>query len=352
MYEPWDTLALAWCATWRAQRVMYSHEGDVMEWPQPTLADVLRARKAIAPYLAPTPTLEATALGAALGCRAFLKLENLNPTGAFKVRGGVNLISTLSPEERARGVLAVSTGNHAQSVAYAARLFQTRALIYMPEGANPLKVAATRDLGAEVILTGHDFDAAREAAEAHAAREGLRYIHSANEPLLVAGVGTYALELFEAVPDLDAIFVPVGAGSGVLGTAVVARAVNPRARVIGVQSTGAPAVYRSWREGRRVETATIETFAEGLATRQPFDLPLQLLPRLVDELMLVSDDDLRRAMRLLLATARQVVEGAGAAATAAALCRRDEFAGQRVGLIVSGGNVTLEQLREVLSAES
>ena len=319
-----------------------------MGWPTPTLADVFRARATIAPYLRPTPTIESAALGAQLGCRVFLKCEHLTPTGAFKVRGGVNLIASLAPEERARGVLAVSTGNHAQSVAYAARLFGVRAIIYMPEGANALKVAATRALGAEVVLAGHDFDASRLLAEAHAAREGLRYIHSADEPLLIAGVGTYALELLEAVPDLDAIFVPVGGGSGIIGTATVARAVNPAIRLIGVQAAGAPALYLSWLAGRRVETETIDTFAEGLATRQPFALPLELIPRLVDELMLVSDDELRRAIVTLLETTRQVAEGAGAAALAAAMLRRDELQGKKVGLVISGGNITMEQLRAIL----
>jgi threonine dehydratase len=319
-----------------------------MHWPVPTLADVLRARAAIAPYLRPTPTIESAALGEFLGCRVFLKCEHLNPTGAFKVRGGVNLIASLTPEERARGVIAVSTGNHAQSVAYGARLFGVRAIIHMPEAANPLKVAATRALGAEVVLAGHDFDAARVIAEERAAREGLRYIHSSNEPLLIAGVGTYALELLEAAPDLDVIFVPVGGGSGVLGTATVARAVNPAIKVIGVQSEGAPAVYLSWRAGCRVETESIATFAEGLATRQPFELPLELIPRLVDELMLVSDADLRRAIVTLLRTTRQLAEGAGAAPLAAATLRRDELQGKNVGLVISGGNITVEQLREIL----
>jgi threonine dehydratase len=320
------------------------------DWPTPTLADVLRARAAITPYLRPTPTLEPAALGEELGFRAFLKCENLTPTGAFKVRGGINLLATLTPEERARGVLAVSTGNHAQSVAYAARLFGVPAVIYMPEGANRLKVAATRGMGAEVVLAGRDFDAARAHGEERAARDGLRYVHSANEPLLVAGVGTYALELLEAVPDLDAIFVPVGGGSGVLGTAIVARAINPAIRIIGVQAEGAPSLYLSWREGRRIETETIATFAEGLAGRQPFEMPLALIPRLVDELMLVSDDDLRRAIVTLLATSRQVAEGAGVAALAAATLRRDEFRGRKVGLVISGGNITIEQLRELLNA--
>jgi len=319
------------------------------DWPAPTLADVLKARRAIAPYLPVTPALEFSGLAAALGCRAVLKCENLNPTGAFKVRGGVNLLASMEPAERARGVVAASTGNHGQSVAYAARLFGSRATIFMPEGANPLKVAATVAMGAEVIQTGRDFDVARLAAEEHASHLNLRYIHSSNEPLLVAGVGTATLELLEAAPDLDVIFVPVGGGSGVLGAGVVARAVNPAIRVIGVQAEGAPAVYRSWREGRRVVTENVATFAEGLATREPFAMPLALLPRLVDEIMLVHDDEIAAAIRLLIETTRQVAEGAGAASVAAAIARRAELAGKRVGLILSGGNITIEQLCRILN---
>jgi threonine dehydratase len=321
---------------------------DPMNWSPPTLADVFSARRAIGPYLRPTPTLERPALDAALGCRAYLKCENLNPTGAFKVRGGINLLSTLDPDRRSKGVLAASTGNHAQSVAYAARLFGVRAVIYMPEAANPLKVAATRALGAEVVLVGRDFDEARRIAEARARQEGLRYVHSADEPLLIAGVATCALELFEDAPGLDAMFVPVGGGSGVIGAAVVARAMNPKVRIIGVQAEGAPAIYRSWKAGHRVVTDRVETFAEGLATREPFDLPMQLLPALVDEIMLVSDAELGAAIRLILETAQQVAEGAGAAAVAGAFQRRSEFQGQSVGLVLSGGNIELATLRRVL----
>jgi threonine dehydratase len=320
-----------------------------MSWPIPTLADVLKARRSIAPYLPVTPSLEPPGLAQVLGCRTILKCENLNPTGAFKVRGGVNLLASLAPEARARGVVAASTGNHGQSIAYAARLFGCGATIFMPELANLLKVQATAALGAEVIQTGRDFDAARLAAEDHAATHRLRYIHSANEPLLVAGVGTAAFELLEAVPDLDVIFVPVGGGSGVLGAGTVARAVNPAIRVIGVQAEGAPAVYRSWRAGHRVVTETVDTFADGLATREPFAMPLAMLPRLVDELLLVSDAEIAAAIRLLVDTARQVVEGAGAAPLAAAIQRRGELAGKTVGLIISGGNITTDQLSRILN---
>ncbi len=323
-----------------------------MNWSPPTLADVFRARAAIAPCLRPTPTIERLALDSALGCRAYLKCENLNPTGAFKVRGGVALLAALDPDQRARGVLAASTGNHAQSVAYAARLFGARAVIFMPEAANPLKVAATRALGAEVVLIGRDFDEARRHAETRARDEGFRYVHSSDEPLLIAGVGTCALELFEVVPDLDTLFVPVGGGSGVIGAAIVARAIHPTTRVIGVQAEGAPAVYRSWKEGRRIVTESVTTFAEGLATREPFDLPLQLLPKLVDEIMLVSDAELRHAIRLILETTHQIAEGAGAAAVAAAMKRRDQIQGKKVGMILSGGNLVIEELRAIIDDES
>jgi threonine dehydratase len=322
-----------------------------MTWPTPTLADVFKARRTIAPYLPRTPILEPPGLARALGARAVLKCENLNPTGAFKVRGGVNLVASLDPDARARGVVAASTGNHGQSVAYAARLFGVKATIFMPEAANPLKAEATLALGAEVVRTGRDFDEARLAAEESAERHGVRYIHSSNEPLLVAGVATAALELLEAVSEIDVLFVPVGAGSGVLGAGVVARAVNPAIRVIGVQAAGAPAVYRSWREGRRVVTDCITTFAEGLATREPFEMPLALFPGLVDEMMLVDDDQIAAAIRLILDTARQVAEGAGAAPVAAAMARRDELAGKAVGMILSGGNITAEQLRRILNHE-
>lgn len=314
----------------------------------PTLADVLRARLAIAPHLRPTPTLESPSLDEALGCRAVLKCENLNPTGAFKVRGGVNLLSSLAPAERARGVAAASTGNHAQSVAFAARIFGVPATVFMPEAANPRKVAATRAFGGRVVQTGRDFDEARAACEAFAAREGVRYVRSI-EPLLIAGVATAALELLEAAPDLEALLVPLGGGSGAIGAGVVARAVNPAIRVVAVQSEGAPAVYRSWKEGRRVTTESVATFAEGLATREPFDLTLELLPRFVDEVVTVSDDRLVAAIRLIFEATRQVAEGAGAAGVAAATERRGEFAGKRVGIVLSGGNLAPDQWGRIIA---
>lgn len=314
----------------------------------PTMTDVLDARRLISRYLSPTPTLAPPALAEALGFDIFLKCENMQPIGAFKIRGGINLIGRLRADERARGVVTASTGNHAQSIAWAAQLFGVPATIYMPEGCNPHKLAATRRLGAEVVLEGADFDEARVAAEERAQRDNLRYIHSANEPLLIAGVATYALELLEAEPDLDVIYVPVGGGSGVCGTALVVKALRPEARVIAVQAANMPAVYRAFHERRMLSLEGGSTFAEGLATRVSFALTWRMMQELVDDVVLVSEEDMRQAMLLLLEHAHVVAEGAGAAAVAAARNAAGALHGKRVGAIVSGGNVTLETLRRAM----
>ena len=216
-------------------------------WPVPDLADVLAARQRIAPYLQPTPLYRYPALDALTGARVWVKHENHLPVGAFKVRGGVNLISQLTPAERDRGVIAASTGNHGQSVAYAAHLFGVRAVICVPEQANPVKVESMQALGAEVVFAGRDFDEAREHCEQQAAEHGYRYVHSGNEPQLIAGVATYTLEILQTQPDTDVIVVPVGGGSGAAGACVVAKTVRPSIEVIAVQSQAAPAAYRSWR---------------------------------------------------------------------------------------------------------
>jgi threonine dehydratase len=224
-----------------------------------------------------------------------------------------------------------------------------RAIIAVPVGANPVKLQAMRDFGAEIVEVGRDFDAAREWVEQTAAAEGYRYIHSGNEPYLIAGVGTASLELIETVPDLDVIIVPVGGGSGACGHIVAAKTVNPRVRLIGVQAEGAPAVARSWRERRTVTTDAILTRAEGLATRAPFSLTLAMMWAKLDEMITVSDEEMEAGIRILLDTTRQVAEMAGAAPVAAALRLRDRIANRNVGLILSGGNITMDGLRAVLS---
>jgi len=312
----------------------------------PTLADVLRARIQIRPYLRPTLLFSYGALGRLVGAEVWVKHENHQPVGAFKVRGGVNLISQLSPEEQRRGVIAASTGNHGQSIAYAARLFGVRAIICVPERANPVKVESMQDLGAEIIVRGRDYDEAREYCEQLAADEGYRYVHSGNEPLLIAGVATGTLEILEEQPDIDVIVVPIGGGSGAAGTCIVVDSMRPQIQVIGVQSEAAPAAYRSWQTRQLVEDR-MGTYAEGLATRTAFELPQRILWEHLDDFILVSDDEIRQAQRTIIEKTRNLVEAAGASPLAAALKIKERLTGKRVAMILSGGNVSPQQLREL-----
>ena len=316
-----------------------------------TFQDILYARQTIAPHLRPTPLYAYGGLSDLVGAEVWVKHENHQPVGAFKVRGGINLVAHLSDEERARGVITASTGNHGQSIAYAARLFGVRAIVGMPQGSNPGKVAAIRNLGAEIHFHGRDFDDARLYVEALAESEGLRYVSAGNEAHLVAGVGTYTLEIVEALPDVDVIVVPVGGGSGASGACTVVKTINPAIQVIGVQAEKAPSAYLSWKEGRRVE-AGMETFAEGLATRAPFDLPQAILRQHLDDFVLVSEREIKRAVVLMLKHTHNLAEGAGAAALAAALKLKERLAGKKVALVQSGGNLSLARLSEILSEET
>jgi threonine dehydratase len=319
-------------------------------WPTLTLADVLEARRAIAPYLLRTPLHEYSGLTGLVGAEILVKHENHLPTGAFKVRGGINLVSHLDRGERARGLVTASTGNHGQSIGYAGRLFGTHVVVCVPVGANPAKLRSMRALGADVVEHGRDFDEAREHCEALAAEHGYRYVHSGNEPLLIAGVGTHTLEALEQEPRLDAIVVPIGGGSGAAGACIVAKAVAPGCEVIGVQAELAPAAFRSW-QARSVVRDRMATAAEGLATRVGFELPQSILWEHLDDFVLVGEDELRDATQLMIEHTRNLVESAGAAPLAAALRLRERLAGRRVALVCTGGNVTLDQLRDVLDGD-
>ncbi|MBA2286246.1 MAG: threonine/serine dehydratase [Ktedonobacteraceae bacterium] len=314
----------------------------------PTFQDILLARRQIQPYLARTPLYSYPALNDLLDAQVYIKHENYQPIGAFKVRGGVNLISQLTPQEREQGVIAASTGNHGQSVAFAARLFGVRARIVVPEGANPGKVAAMQGMGAEVLFHGASFDEARLYCESLAQQHGYRYIHSGDEPLLIAGVATLALEMLEDEPGLEVLIVPVGGGSGCAGACLVAQTIKPSMRVIGVQAAASPAAYKSWRQQRLV-TAPNATIAEGLATGSAFALPQQIMRELLKEFVLLSDTEILQAMLWLIERAHTLVEGAGAASLAGAYRLREELRGKRVGLVCSGGNTSLAQLERALA---
>ncbi len=315
----------------------------------PTYADVAAAAKVVHAYMKATPLYEWRALSRLLGCRYFLKHENHTPTTAFKVRGGIYLVSRLSDEQKRRGIIGCTTGNHGQSLAYACRLFGVRCVLVVPAINNPDKIAAMRVLGAELIEHGRDFDEARLRCETICRQQELRYVHSANEPDLIAGVGTYALEIFDELPQPDVILVPVGLGSGICGTALVAAARNPATQVIGVQSELAPAVTLSWREGRPIETDTPRTFAEGMATRMPAEMTLDIMRRHVRDMVLVGEEELREAIRLLLRVTHNLAEGAGAASTAAAFRLREQLAGKTVVGVLSGGNLDLRELARIVA---
>ncbi|KPK02169.1 MAG: threonine ammonia-lyase [Anaerolineae bacterium SG8_19] len=311
------------------------------------MQDVLRARRIVRKYLQPTPLYNYPALDRLLGAEAYIKHENYQPIGSFKVRGGINLISQLTEEEKERGVVTASTGNHGQSIAYAARLFDVRATIVVPERSNPVKMEAIESQGAEILVHGQDFDDARTYCEGLAGEDGRRYISSGDEPLLIAGVGTHALEILETLPDVEVIIVPVGGGSGASGAGLVAKAVNPAIEVIGVQSDAAPAAYLTWKNQAATQSF-MRSEAEGLATRAPFMLPQRIMWQHLDDFVLVSDEQLYQAVNLYLEKAKTLAELAGAASLAAALMLKDRLAGKKVALILSGGNISPEKLRECL----
>ncbi len=317
---------------------------------RPSYRDIVRARPAVYAHLRPTPLWPSPGLSELLGADVWVKYESHLPTGAFKVRGGVYLASTLGKEERRAGLFTASTGNHGQSVAFGGQATGTPVTVAAPRAANPAKVAAMRALGAEVLLHGADFDEAREWIQGRARDEGARFI-GPTDAELICGVGTYAVEVFDALPAPDALFVPVGAGSGACGCGIVAGARSPATRVIGVQAEAAPTMQRSWKEGRPVPSP-METLAEGLATRVPFEDTQRIMrdPAVgLADFVLVSDAALEEAIRLLLEHTRHVAEHAGAAALAAALARRDELAGRQVVLVLSGGNLAWPELRRIVS---
>ena len=317
------------------------------EWTgAPSFADVLAARDFLAAHLQPTPLIRREAVNSALGLDVWLKCENVLPTAAFKVRGGLNLIGR-DPTAQS-GVIGASTGNHGQSLAYAGGVFGVPVTIVVPKGANPLKVAAMRANGATIVEHGDDYDDAREECERRAAASGIRYVHSGNEPYLIAGVATAALEVLLERPDIDVFIVPVGGGSGASGAALVAKTLRPDLAVIGTQAEGAAAAYRAWRDHAPRTTEHAATFAEGLATRTSFDLPQRMLATLLDDFVLVSDDELYGAMRLLMVEGHIVAEGAGAAPVAAARRLGQRLSGKRVACWVSGGNATAESLLRAL----
>lgn len=318
-----------------------------MTQPRPTLADIFAARPYVYKYLRPTPLHHYPTLSTLLGFDIWIKHENHQPVGAFKVRGGLYLAATLSEKSHQGGLFTASTGNHGQSIAFAGRANGIKVTIAVPEGANPGKVAAMRGLGGNVVFHGPDFDTAREWIMTQAEEKSGYFVGPTDEPL-ICGVGTYGLEIMEDLPDVDTIIVPVGAGSGVCGTAIVAKGIKPDTKVIGVQSTQAPSMQKSWQSGK-LQTAQMETIAEGLATRVPFANTQTIMRDMLDDFVLVPDSAMEESVQLLLQHTHNLAEEAGAAALAAAVQLKDELIGKKVVLVMSGGNIAIERLQNILS---
>ena len=308
-----------------------------------TIADILRARTLLARYLPPTPMWSYPALDEAADAALRVKHENIQPTGAFKVRGGLTLLAAMPADERARGVVTWSTGNHAQSIAYASRMFDNPCVVLMPESANEVKVRAVQGYGATVVLHGADLTAAREHGEKLAEAEGLRPISPAGDAALVAGVGTAYLEVFEAAPDLEMLVVPVGSGTGAAAACVAGAALAPGCRIVAVQAAASPAAYESWRGGTCVRRPN-RTAVDGLATGEGFPLPQRLMRTGLSDFLLVSDEQIDEARRLLATHAHTLAEGAGAAALAAVLAHPEQFARRRVGIMCTGGNASTGEI--------
>jgi threonine dehydratase len=314
-----------------------------------TLDAIRAARSALQDVIMPTPLLLAEQLGRDLGAQVYLKAENMQRAGSFKVRGAWNKIAALSPAERAAGVIAHSAGNHAQGVALAAQLFGVPATVVMPEHSPLTKVINTQRYGAEVVLHGASFDDAGEFAHELQQRHGLTYVHAFDDEQVIAGQGTLGLELFDALPTITLLVLPIGGGGLISGIATALKALRPEVRIVGVQAAGCAPVGNSLVIGEPVAVPSARTIADGIAVKRPGGLTLPIIKQLVDEVVTVDDDEIVRAIAYLVQHNRLVVEGAGAAGVAALLAGRVGLRPDDVAAtVLCGGNIDLNLLARVL----
>jgi threonine dehydratase len=313
-----------------------------------TLDDVRSARQRIQGKVYLSPCARSETLSRLTGCHAWLKLENLQMTGAYKERGALAKLSRLTPEERGRGLIAASAGNHAQAVAYHAGRAGIPATIVMPEGTPLLKVANTRSHGAKVVLAGSSYDEAYAEARRIEVAEKLTFIHPFDDPDVIAGQGTVGLEILEQVPDLEAVLVPVGGGGLVSGIGVVIKALRPEARVIGVETEVLPSMLASLEEGRLVTLEPASTLADGIAVKRPGELTFEHVRKVVDEIVTVSEEEIASAILYLLEREKTVVEGAGAVGVAALMNKKVRLEGRRVVTVISGGNIDVNVIARVI----
>ena len=317
--------------------------------PLPTLSEIEAAKVLIRPQIRETPMYRWPLLEAGLGCELWLKHENHTPVGAFKIRGGLVYMDELKrTQPDVLGVIAATTGNHGQSIAYAARLNGLRAVIVVPQGNNPEKNAAMRSLGAELIEYGSEFQEALEYSRELAAKEGLHAVPSFH-PWLVRGVATYGLEMFRSVADLEAVFVPIGLGSGFCGTAAAREALGLKTKIIGVVSEHAPAYALSFQQRQFIEQSSTTRVAEGVACKTPNKEALEQVIQHAHEILTVSDDEAVTAMREIIQTTHNIAEGAGALAYAALKKHRDQWQGKRVACVLTGGNASMAVMARAMA---
>jgi threonine dehydratase len=308
-----------------------------------TFADIRTAHDVVRRHLPPTPLWSYPLLDRAAGTPVLVKHENTQPVGAFKVRGGLTLLAAMSDAERARGTVTWSTGNHAQSVAYASHRYGAPCTVVMPAATDPARADAVEAWGARAVLSGDTLEDAQRCAERLAGESGARLVSPGDTPELLAGVGTLYLEILEAQPELAAIVVPVGSGTGAAAACLVAAALAPDCAVIGVQSAASPAAHDSWRAGELL-TRPNRTTVAGLATGRGYALPQRVMRTGLADFLLVGDEEIGTARRMLASTAHTLAEGAGAAALAAVLSRPELFAGRPVAVVCTGGNALRSEL--------
>ncbi|NLI12825.1 threonine ammonia-lyase [Pelotomaculum propionicicum] len=313
-----------------------------------SLEKIEEAKRQLAGVATLTPLDHSVTFSALTGNTVFLKLENMQKTGSFKIRGAYNKIMSLSEEERTRGVIAASAGNHAQGVAYAAGRAGLRCTVIMPEGAPISKVMATRGYGAEVILAGGGYDEAFQYAVELQAKSGAVLVHSFNDPEVIAGQGTIALELLEQLPEIEAILAPVGGGGLIAGIAFVIKKIKPSVRIIGVQALGAPSMFLSFKEGKLTGCRHTCTFADGIAVRQPGDLAFSIIKKHVDEMFTVDDEEIASSVLMLLERSKIMVEGAGAVGLAALIHKKTGLKSAKTVVLLSGGNIDVNILSIII----
>jgi threonine dehydratase len=309
---------------------------------------ILEARRKIRGLVTKTPTYLSDVFSQRTGAEVYLKFECFQPVGVFKIRGAVNKICSLSPSELESGLVTASSGNHGLAVAYAAKIYGAKAVVVVPENAVKEKVEAIERYGAEIVKYGKDYDEAYSKALEVQKEAGTTFVHPFDDPFVIAGQGTVGLELLEDVPELNTIIVPIGGGGLISGISIAAKTLNPQLKIVGVQSEGAPAVYRSWRAGKIVEVDSVNTIADGLAARKPLELTFGIIKRYVDTILLVSEEEIGEAVLALLHKAHILAEPSGAASLAALLFKYHPKPKEKVAVIVSGANISIDYLASLL----